>query len=67
MVFLLTMASALLWAAAAVAWAARHGAFASVRRDWGACPRARRGLAAIDLAAAVAWAGVKPGGESGSV
>ncbi len=59
-------ASALLWTAAVVAWAARHGAFASVRRDWGACPRARRGLAAIALAAAVAWAGVKPGREETS-
>ena len=56
-------ASALLWTAAAVAWVARHGAFASVRRDWRGCPRARKGLAAVVVVVAVAWAGVKPSGE----
>ena len=59
-------ASALLWTAAAVAWVARHGAFASVRRDWRGCPRARKGLAAVVVVVAVAWAGVKPEGETTS-
>ena len=53
------LASALLWAAVGVAWVAEAGLFARLRWNWRACPPLRRALAALAVAAAVAYAGGK--------
>ena len=53
------LASALLWAAVGVAWAAEAGLLARLRQDWRICPPLRRALAALAVAAAVAYVGGK--------
>ena len=58
------LASTLLWAAVGVAWAAEAGILARLRWNWRAYPPLRRALAALAVAAAVAYAGGKGEGVS---
>ncbi len=58
---LVLLTLALLWVIVGVTWAAESGIFARLQQDWRGCPPIRQVLAALAVAAAVAYAGEKRG------